>query len=60
MHEEAIGSKRGLIFNPTIDSHNSNAHVQRARGDFHNMASDVEGSSSDEDIVEQVYVYNTK
>ena len=27
-----------LIFNPTIDSHNSNAHMQRARGDFHNMA----------------------
>ena len=33
--------------------------MQRARGDFHNMASDVEGSSSDEDI-EQVYVYKTK
>ena len=26
----------------------------------HNMASDVEGSGSDEDIVEQVYVYKTK
>ena len=53
MHEDRGKSAR---FNPTIDSHNSNAHVQRARGDFHNMASDVEGSSSDEDIVEQVYV----
>ena len=50
-----IGLKQlSLIFNPTVNSYNSN--VQRARGDFHNMASDVKGSSSDKDIVEQVYV----
>ena len=63
MHEEANQletTQFDFQSHKSIDSHNSNAHVQRARGDFHNMASDVEGLSSDEDIVEQVYVYKTK